>query len=584
MSFVNKIFSGKKKPRQIKYPIDVMRGEMPGDELLFHWGDMKKIKELLNGARFGAALAEEDEILENADGSEITGRAGVSIKRSETKVSISVKDAQSGEYVIRDNDVYNCPKVIEEYSVKLARVTLYEWKGRGYYLINEPAMSDDERYLYSRIQDAMRSSTLPSQVGSDISQLVMDTIKRFGLEQEVLPVLDKILYYIKRDQEGYSIQDVLMKDLLVEEIIFEGYSKGPIGIIHRKYSNYATFDTNIKFTDDDMPREIVLQFAPRVGKPVNASRPLLEGMTPEGHRVAATFRTEASLPGSSWTIRKHLEEPLTMAQLISNKLLSPLMGAYVWILMEQKGFLEILGATGSGKTTLLSSSAGLFPQSEKIVTIEDTSEIKLPHTHWQQLTTRVGFGGESESGNITMMDLLKYALRIRPDLLVPGESRGVEIHDLMQAIASGHGALTTFHAESPQAALARMKAEPLNVGESNLQLIWCFVLVARLLLGSQRVRRVTQITEPNPFNMSEMKEVFKWDITTDSFNPTTAKEVYERSHRLSYSIPYQTGWTKEQVISDLKARAEFLSSAGQLKYREFYERVHEFYMRKYGTI
>ena len=584
MSFFSKIFSGKKKPHQIKYRPDVIRGEMPKDELLFHWGDMKKIKEFLNSVRFGAALTEEDELRENGDGSEITGPR-ISIIKHNDMVSIAVEGAQKGEFVIREGaNVYDCPKIIEECPVGLARVTLYEWKGRGHYLINEPAMSEDEVALYSRIQDAMRSSTLPSQVGSDITQLVMETIKRFGLEHEALPVLDKVLYYIKRDQEGYWIQDVLMKDLLIEEIIFEGYSKGPVGIIHRKYSNYATFDTNIKFTDDDMPREIVLQFASRVSKPVNASKPLLEGMTPEGHRVAATFRTEASLPGSSWTIRKHLEDPLTMAQLVGNKLLSPLMGAYIWMLTEQKSFLEILGATGSGKTTLLSASAGLFPQSEKIVTIEDTSEIKLPHVHWQQLVTRVGFGGEAASANITIMDLLKYALRIRPDLLVPGETRGVEIHDLMQAIATGHGALTTFHAESPQAALARMRAEPLSVGESNLQLIWCFVLVTRRLLGSQRVRRVAIITEPNPFNISEMKDVFKWDAATDAFYPTTADEVYEKSHRLSYSIPYQTGWTREQVIGDLKDRAEFLSNTGHLKYREFYEKVHEFYMRKYGTI
>jgi flagellar protein FlaI len=558
---------------------------MPEEELLFKWGDMKKIKELLNTPRFGAALQEEDDLRENGDGSEITGPRISVIRGGDGKVTVAVEGGGRGEFVAReDGNIYDCPKVIEEYPVRLARVTLYEWKGRGHYLINEPSMNEDEVSLYSRIQDAMRSSTLPSQVGSDITKLVMDTIRRFGLEQEALPVLDKLLYYIKRDQEGYWIQDVLMRDPLVEEIIFEGYSKGPVGIIHRKYSNYATFDTNIRFNDDDVPREIVLQLAARVGKPVNASKPLLEGMTPEVHRVAATFRTEASLPGSSWTIRKHLEEPLTMAQLVGAKLLSPLMGAYIWMLTEQKGFLEILGATASGKTTLLSASAGLFPQSEKVVTIEDTSEIKLPQTHWQQLVTRVSFGGESAAANIAIMDLLKYALRIRPDLLVPGESRGVEIHDLMQAVASGHGALTTFHAESPQAALARMRAEPLRVGESNLQLIWCFVLVTRLLLGSQRVRRVTLITEPNPFNVNEMKDVFKWDITADAFSPSTAEEVYEKSHRLSYSIPYQTGWTKEQIIGDLKARAGFLTNTGHLKYREFYEKVHEFYLRKYGTI
>ena len=183
MSFLNKFFSGKKKLHPIKYRPDVIRGEMPRDELLFQWGDMKTIRTLLNTVRFGADLKEEDELRENGEGSEITGPRISIVKRGDGKVFITVKDGGWGEFALKeDGAVYESPTIIEECSVSLARVTLYEWKGRGHYLINEPVMSEDEVALYSRIQDAMRSSTLPSQVGSDITQLVMETIKRFGLE------------------------------------------------------------------------------------------------------------------------------------------------------------------------------------------------------------------------------------------------------------------------------------------------------------------------------------------------------------------------------------------------------------------
>ncbi|MCL4519396.1 MAG: type II/IV secretion system ATPase subunit, partial [Thaumarchaeota archaeon] len=332
-------------------------------------------------------------------------------------------------------------------------------------------------------------------------------------------------------------------------------------------------------------RDIVLQLAFKVGKSITSSSPLLEGMTRESHRVAATFGNEVSLPGTSWSIRKHLADPLTLAQLVKSKMLSPLMGAYLWMITEQKGFIEILGATGSGKTTLLSATAGLFPPTSKIVTIEDSVEIKLPHKHWMQLKTRMGYGADAEVLTVDMMDLTKYSLRIRPDLLIPGESRGEEIRFLFQAVASGHGALTSFHAESPQAALARMASPPLNVGQSNLQLIWCFVQVARLMLGSKRVRRTTMIEEPNSLDITKpMNQVFSWDVSHDSFSPSEAEEVFARSYRLNYTVPRQTGWTREFILRELDARSDFLSENSNLKYADFYNKVERFYVSRYGTI
>ena len=216
-----------------------------------------------------------------------------------------------------------------------------------------------------------------------------------------------------------------MKDDGVEEITFEGYAKGPIGVIPGKYSNYSMFDTNVSFTDEDA-RDIVLQLAFKVGKSITSSSPLLEGMSKDSHRVAATFGNEVSLPGTSWSIRKHLADPLTLAQLVKSKMLPPLMGAYMWMITEQKGFIEILGATGSGKTTLLSATAGLFPPTSKIVTIEDSVEIKLPHKHWMQLKTRVGYGADAEILTVDMMESHKILPEDTDLTCLSPESQGVK--------------------------------------------------------------------------------------------------------------------------------------------------------------
>ena len=489
----------KKRDSPIKYVPDIIRSDtILAQEYMFTWenvpgNESKRLVGILNDW-FNVKLdyIEKEPSVRKQDENLVLitdEKNSVEILLVNDKAGLTVNGEKFRDLVVKVNDsglheIYYQDSLIDEYHVGLAKVSLIDKKGTGQYLINEPEMSDEEIRLYSTIEDAMRSSTPTDQMESDITQLVMNTIKRFGLEQQALPALDKLLYYIKRDQEGYWLQDVVMKDEGVEEITFEGYAKGPIGVIHRKYSNYTILDTNISFTDEDKPRDIVLQLAFKVGKSITSSSPLLEGMTKESHRVAGTFGNEVSLPGTSWSIRKHLADPLTLAQLVRSRMLSPLMGAYLWILTEQKGFIEILGATGSGKTTLLSATAGLFPPTAKIVTIEDSVEIKLPHKHWMQLKTRMGYGADAEVLTVDMMDLTKYSLRIRPDLLVPGESRGEEIRFLFQAVASGHGALTSFHAESPQAALARMASPPLNVVEQLVE-SW-----KRLLLQPKPLDRV----------------------------------------------------------------------------------------------
>ena len=130
-----------------------------------------------------------------------------------------------------------------------------------------------------------------------------------------------------------------------------------------------------------------------------------------------------------------------------------------------------------------------------------------------------------------------------------------------------------------------MASPPLNVGQSNLQLIWCFVQVARIMLGSKRVRRTTMIEEPNALDITKpMNQVFSWDVSSDSFSPGDAEEVFNRSYRLNYTVPRQTGWTRDLILRELNERSDFLSENSNLKYADFYNRVERFYVSRYGTI
>ena len=225
----------------------------------------------------------------------------------------------------------------------------------------------------------------------------------------------------------------------------------------------------------------------------------------------------------------------------------------------------------------------------KIATIEDTPELRIPHKSWQRFKSRMSYSITESKFDVDLMDLVKLSLRYRPDYIVVGEVRGEEIRALIQAAALGHGCLCTFHSESPEAALVRMRSPPMNVGEGGLMLIWCFVQLTRTKDEHGKVvRRVLEVVEVVPGeDRLELKRVFTWDARTDAFEPADAGEVVRRSRRLK-TVMRLTGWTEEELAEELGKRAEYLKKIvdeNKLSYPEFSEAIRRFYvMRRKGKI
>ena len=406
----------------------------------------------------------------------------------------------SPEYRVRPITVSIIPgSPLEEYDVGEAHVVIADDGERFLYLVEEPALNERDQELYGMIMEALYYSMRPVETRdlmAHIDGFVWQAAEDLGIVEEVKGSWPRLRYYIRRDSLGYGVIDVPMRDPLLEEVSCTGPGR-PVAVVHREHPEAGWLDTNIEFGGDEELSRFVQRLVQRTGRSVTIARPMVDAMTPEGHRIAVTLRSEISLPGSTFSIRKFTQEPLTITHLIARGTLSPLMASYLWIVLEHRGFTFVVGATSSGKTTMMNALLGMLDPRAKIATIEETPELQIPHTHWERLVSRTSYmGGGFDVG---LFDLTKLALRLRPDYIVVGEARGEEIQALFQAAASGHGTLSSFHSDSPRGALVRMGAPPLNVGVAAQMLIWAFAVMNRVRLpGGEVVRRMTGIAEVQP--------------------------------------------------------------------------------------
>jgi len=361
----------------------------------------------------------------------------------------------------------------------------------------------------------------------------------------------KILYYLERDIMGYGPIDPIMRDPNIEDISCNGVNK-PIYVWHRKYESLPS---NVMFTDAEELNEFIVKLAHKAGKHISTAYPVLDAMLPENHRVAATFMEEISRSGSTFTIRKFREDPITIIDMINFGTISAEAAAYLWLAMEFKLPALVIGVTGAGKTTMLNALACMFKPTIKIVTIEDTPELRLPLENWVQLTSRPSYGfGPERIGEISLFDLVKVSLRYRPDVIMVGEVRGEEAYVLFQAMATGHGGMTSLHAENVDAAVKRLTSEPMNIPPSYIPLVKIGIVIRRLTIrkaGRERVaRRVTEVTEILDYD--RYATVVKWVPTDDSFI-----HEWEESANLR-DIALAMGRSFDEILEELKRRRDLL--------------------------
>ena len=393
----------------------------------------------------------------------------------------------------------------------------------------EPYLTEREEKLLALVKDSLKR-TLEYETGTlgikDKEEFLKESIDSFfrsrGMHVDDNS-RDKIVYYITRDYVGYGPIDVLMSDKSIEDVSCDGVSV-PLFIFHKKYESIRTRE---RFDDENELNSFVIGLGQRCGKQISVANPILDGTSVEGHRVQATYAREVTTRGSSFTIRRFKEKPFTPTELIKYGTASPEMVAYLWLAVEHGRSMMVCGGTATGKTATLNAAALFIRPGAKIVSIEDTREINLPHENWIPGTTRSGVGEKGAdgkaAGEIDMFDLVRAALRQRPNYIVVGEVRGRETYTMFQAMATGHPTMSTMHADSVKSMVNRLENPPINTPRILLTAL-NFVIIqnfARIGAESEQVRRIVQVVELVGFepetNELITNTVYEWDTATDSF-------------------------------------------------------------------
>ncbi|WP_232221930.1 type II/IV secretion system ATPase subunit [Methanococcoides burtonii] len=418
-----------------------------------------------------------------------------------------------------------------------------------YYAV-EPSMSDFETVFLAEVQDRLRNILLVKKIGEDddkeevIGRVIRDIIKDYAIG--ITPdMLEKILYYTRRDFIHFGKIDSLMNDDSLEDISGNGHSK-PIFLYHKTYLNIAT---NIIFDEEELD-SFIIQLAQRSGKHISVADPMVDATMPDGSRIQMTLGTSVTTHGSTFTIRKFNEVPITPVDLLKWGTFSPEAMAYLWLCIENNKSLIYAGGTASGKTSSLNAVSLFIPEKAKIISLEDTRELKLPHLNWIPGVTRDSFTSD-ERGAVDMYDLLKAALRQRPEYLLVGEVRGKEALTLFQAMSTGHTTFSTMHADSVPSAIHRLENPPISVPRNMIQALDIMCIQAQTYSNGKRVRRNLKLVEiididPNTHNI-RTNDVFVWDSNTDTFHRTGESKAL-------MDIRIQRGWNAMDVNNELKNR------------------------------
>ena len=481
-------------------------------------------------------------------------------------------------------------EIVEEYLVNpFAKVSIVKTKSEGYnYFVQEAALNAEEQEACEKLKSILsKELEAPEELESDVLSYILSESKKVAQKyKKSLGEFNEtswrnIFYHVVRDLAGYEEVNTLMIDPNIEDISCNGLRR-PIYVWHRKYESIPT---NIMFIDELVYDNFVVKLAHRSGKHISSAHPMLDAMLPEKHRLSATFMREISSGGSSFTIRKFRHDPFSIVDLIKLGTLNERIAAYLWILLESKMSLMVVGGTGAGKTSLLNALITLIEPNDKIVTVEGIAELNLSHENWVQLVSRTGFQfGASDASSISLFDLVKLSLRYRPDYLVVGEVRGEEAYVLFQAVATGHGGLCTMHADSLDNAVNRLTSPPMNVSKVYIPLMNVCIYAARVDLpkksgGLPFGRRIRNMWEVQGFE--DYNRLVNWDPSNDSFRTDL------QNSSLISTIAEKRGLSSQSLLTEISNREKFL---GQLVKRDVKDHtkvagaIMNYYQRRTMTV
>jgi archaeal flagellar protein FlaI len=465
------------------------------------------------------------------------------------------------------------------------RITFHNVRNEHLYEVIEPPLSPIEKEIRDRLRTELIEQFQPlpeldiATKRREMRRMVDEQFQRWQLSPSPT-TRGRVIYYLERDFIGYGIVDVPMTDSEVEDISCDGVGI-PLYIYHRKYGSIRS---NLKFTGSTELDAYVVWLAQRSGKHISVASPLLDATVPDGSRLQATLGMHVTKRGSSFTIRRFRDNPFTPVDLLKFKTMSPEMMAYLWIAIENGQSMMVCGGTASGKTTTLNATLLFIPPQMKIVSIEDTRELNLPHENWVPCLTRAGFGAKNvvsgkAPGEIDMFDLLATSLRQRPQYLMVGEVRGAEAFIVFQAMATGKTCYTTFHAESVSAMVHRMENPPITLPRSLVSALNLVLLQRQVKVGTKMTRRVQSLTEivglDPETNELITNSVYSWNPSDDTFLFSGHSYIYER-------VALMKNWSMKEIEREVRNRVEMLE---YMRWKESQAtRQHPFTHRDVGRL
>ena len=379
--------------------------------------------------------------------------------------------------------------------------------------------------------------------------------------------LEGLRYLMVRDKEGMGAIQPLIQDPYIEDISCSGV--GPLFVEHKIFGGLKA---GIRF---DTPAELdrfVIKLSEKIKRPVTVREPIVDAVLPDGSRVNIVYGGDVSKRGSNFSIRKFSTTPMSILDLIDGKTMSYEMAAYLSLMLGEGMNTFISGETASGKTTLLNAVTTFINPNAKIVSIEDTPELQVPHPNWIREVVR---GSGSGGAAVTMFDLLRAALRQRPNEIIIGEIRGEEGAIAFQAMQTGHACMATFHASSVEKLIQRLTGNPINIPKTyidNLNLV--VIMSAVRLPDGSPARRVLSINEIIGYESQTDSfgfiEAFRWNPTTDTFE----FPGYMNTNLLEHVVGVRRGIPPQEsrrIYNEIEERANILRKLQERKLTNFYE-------------
>ena len=425
-------------------------------------------------------------------------------------------------------------------------------KDRSYRVI-EPELSPRERIILEETHETLRDVLVydkPVTKGelfleyNEVAKVVRTYDPKITDDR-----LSVLYYYLRRNLNGYGKIDALMYDELLEDISCNGHDL-PVYIHHRYY---GSIPTSVRFETEELNR-FVLKLSQKADKQISLTSPLLDASLPNGSRAQITYSDVVSTKGSSFTIRKFRSDPMTPATLMAFGTYSDELLAFIWLALENRQSLIVVGGTASGKTSAMNAFSFFIPHNSKIVSLEDTREIQIPQKNWLPVQTRAS-NTVNDRGSVDLFDLLKASLRQRPEYIIVGEVRGSEAQTLFQAMNSGHTTISTLHAGNIEEALNRLTNEPINVPPAMFGALNLMVIQTFHYRDGRMIRRCDAIHEIvlGDGDTVNWNVLFEYEPKDDSF-----KRVYKKSKTLQ-AIQYMHNWNDEEIRYHLDLRAGFLA-------------------------